>query len=140
MKFIKPLSEAEKQTLEEARKNHPHFRIRNRAQALLLNARGYQIAQLQSIFEVGRDTVSAWLNGWEMAGITGIFDGARSGRPAIFSLDEQHQFKTYVDENPHQLKAAASRLRDETGKEASLFTFKRVLKKTATSGNVADTR
>ena len=57
MKFIKPLSEVEKRTLEDARRSHHRFRVRNRAQALLLNARGYSIAQLQKIFEVGRDTV-----------------------------------------------------------------------------------
>ena len=140
MKFIKPLSEVEKLTLEEARRNHPQFRVRNRAQALLLNARAYPVAQLQRIFEVGRDTVSAWLNGWETKGIIGIFDEVRSGRPAIFTLDEQSKFKTYIDENPHQLNEAATRLQDETGKQASLYTYKRFLKKQATSGNVAVTR
>ena len=140
MKFIKPLSEVEKQTLEEAHRNHPQFRARHRAQALLLNARGYSIVQLQCIFEVGRDTVSGWLDRWEFDGIVGLSDEARSGRPPIFTLEEQHKFKTFVDENPHQLKEAATRLREEVGKDASLYTYKRFLKKhTAIPGNVVDT-
>jgi transposase len=140
MKFIKPLSEVEKQTLKEAHRKHPQFRARHRAQALLLNARGYTIAQLQSIFEVGRDTVSSWLDHWELDGIVGLLDEVRSGRPPIFTREEQHQFKTYVDENPHQLKEAAARLQEEVGKEASLYTYKRFLKKhTATPGNVVGT-
>ena len=140
LKFIKPLSEVEKQTLEEVRRNHPQFRVRNRAQALLLNARAYPITQLQDLFEVGRDTISAWLNGWESKGIVGIFDEARSGRPSIFTPDEKSKFKVLVDENPHQLSESAARLQDETGKQASLFTYKRFLKKQTMFGNAADTR
>jgi len=140
MKFIKPLSEVEKQTLEEAHRNHPQFRARHRAQALLLNARGYSIVQLQRIFEVGRDTVSGWLDRWEFDGIVGLSDEVRSGRPPIFTVEEQDKFKTFVDKNPHQLKEAATRLREEVGKDASLYTYKRLLKKhMAIPGNVVDT-
>jgi transposase len=129
MKFIKPLSEIEKLTLQEAYMNHPQFRVRHRAHALLLNNRGYSIAQLQHVFEVNRDTVSAWLDRWENDGITGLFDGVRSGRPTIFTLEEQDKFRNYVDENPHQLKEAVTKLREEVGKDASLDTYKRFLKK-----------
>ncbi len=113
MKFIKPLSEIEKLTLREAYMNHIQFRVRHRAHALLLNNRGYSIAQLQRVFEVNRDTVSAWLDRWENEGIVGLFDAVRTGRPSIFTLEEQNKFKTYVDENPHQLKEAVSKLKEE---------------------------
>jgi transposase len=103
LKFIEPLSEIEKLTLKEAYKNHPQSRVRQRAEALLLNGRGYSIVQLQHIFEVNRDTVSAWIDRRENHGITGLFDEIRSGRPPIFTLEEMNKFKTYVDENPHQL-------------------------------------
>lgn len=138
MKFVKPLSEVEKQTLEEAYRNHPQHRVRDRAQALLLSARGYSIAQLRNIFVVRRDTISSWLDRWELNGVVGLLDDVRSGRPAIFTVEEQDQFKTYVDENPHQLKAAVTRIQEETGKDASLYTYKRFLKRaTTTPGNVA---
>jgi transposase len=139
MKFIKPLSEVEKLTLEEAYKHHGQFRVRHRAHALLLSGRGYTIEQLQAIFEVKRDTISAWLDRWERDGIVGLFDQARSGRPNIFTLEEQHKFKGYIDENPHQLKEAANKLSEEVGKHASLYTYKRFLKNITTLGNVADT-
>ena len=138
MKFIKALSVVEKKTLEEAHKHHPQFRVRHRAQALLLSARGYSIVQLQRFLEVGRDTVSIWFDCWESKGVVGLFDEARSGRPPIFTLAEQDKLKAYVDENPHQLKEAATRLEEEVGKSASLDTYKRFLKKhTAMSGSVA---
>jgi hypothetical protein len=36
--------EVERETLEEVHKNHRHSRVRNRAQGLLLSARGYSIS------------------------------------------------------------------------------------------------
>lgn len=53
-----------------------------------------------------------------------------------FTVEEQAVFLGYIDENPHQPKAAAARLLEETGKEASLDTFKRILKKVPMLGNV----
>lgn len=130
MKFIKPLSVVERQTLEEAHRSHPLFRARQRAQALLLNARGYPVTLLHKLFDVHRDTVSRWLDNWERDGIVGLLDEARSGRPPIFTESEHAKLKVFVDENPHQLKEAAAQLQEETGKVASLDTYKRILKKT----------
>lgn len=129
MIFLKPLSDVEKLTLEEARRNHPQFRVRTRAHALLLSARDFSRLQLQNIFEVGCDTVSAWIHGWEDRGIVGLFDEARSGRPPIFTSGDLIELKSYVDENPHQLKDAATQLQEKTGKKASIHTYKRSLKK-----------
>ena len=88
--------------------------------------------------EVQHETVSSWLGAWKTDGLIGIYDCPRSGRPVRFTVDEQAAFLGYIDENPHQPKAAAARLLVETGKEASLDTFKRILKKVPTLGNVAD--
>ena len=129
MKFIAPLSEAEHKTLTEAYRNHPSFRARQRAHALLLNARGYSMTQLAGWFEVRLETVSSWLSHWEDNGVVGLFDPPRSGRPPRFTPEEVEQFAHHVDENPHQIKAAAARLEEETGKTASMDTFKRLLKK-----------
>ncbi len=128
MKFVKQLSDDEILTLNESYKNHSKFRVRNRAKALLLSAKNYSIASLQQLFGVGRDTISAWIDAWDTKGIIGIFDEPRSGRPAILTPGDRSKFKAYVDENPHQLKAAVSHFERETGKSASLYTYKRCLK------------
>ncbi|HPE62106.1 MAG TPA: helix-turn-helix domain-containing protein [Thiolinea sp.] len=129
MKFIAPLSEAEHTTLNEAYHAHPSFRVRQRAQALLLNARGYSMAQISEWLDVQHETVSRWLKHWEAEGRVGLLDAPRSGRPPLLSEAEADQFIGYIDENPHQLKAAMARMQEETGKEASPDTFKRLLKK-----------
>lgn len=92
----------------------------------MLNNRKYVIARLSELFEAQHETVSSWLGKWEAEGLMGIYDCPRSGRPSRFTAGEQAEFLVHIDENPHQPKAAA-RLLEDTGKEASLDTFKRIL-------------
>ena len=129
MKSISPLTPEEQQTLEEAHRNHPSHRVRQRAWCLLLSNRGYLVARLRELFEVRHETVSAWFESWEAQGIVGLFDKPHSGRPATFLPGEQEKFIQYVDENPHQVKVAEARIQAETGKTASHDAFVRILKK-----------
>ena len=138
MKFITPLTENEQTTLEEAYRNHPSFRSRQRAHALLLNNRRYTIAQMCKLFETRHETISAWVDQWELKGIMGVSDAPRSGRPATYTDEEQSRFLHHLDKNPHQIKAAAAKIEEETGKDAAIDTYKRILKKTVISGNAAD--
>lgn len=140
MKSIAPLTPEETQTLEEAYRNHPNHRVRQRAWGLLLSNRGYLAARLCELFEVRHETVSAWFENWETRGVVGLFDKPRRGRPAIFGADEQEKFIRYVDENPHQAKAAEARIQAETGKTASHHAFVRILKKRITAGSAAANR
>lgn len=135
MKFIAPLSDEEETTLNEAHRNHPAPRVRQRAQAILLNARGHTMTALKGLLAVRLETVSSWLTNWEAKGLVGLFDPPRSGRPPRFTAEEVKQFISYIDKNPHQPKTAAARLQEETGKTASPDTFKRMLKKKITAGN-----
>ena len=129
MKFIKKLTENEQLTLEEAYKNHPSFRCRQRAHALLLNNRNYTAARLCEFFDNQQETVCRWLDNWTEKGISGLGDAARSGRPTIFTKIEQTQFLSYMDENPHQIKKAAAKIEEKTGKKAHIDAYKRILKK-----------
>ena len=140
LKFITALTLEEQDTLTEAYRNHPQFRVRQRAHAILLHNRHVMVARLCELFETHPETVRSWLNRWETEGVLGLYDNPRSGRLQCFTAEEQATFLGYIDENPHQPKAAAARLQDVTGKVASLDTFRRVLKKVPTSGNVAGNR
>lgn len=135
MKFITPLSKVEEETLREAYCNHPNINVRERAQALLLNNRGYLVARLCEIFEVRHETAGSWLKKWEKNGLRGLYDLPRKGRPPIFSKEEKREFIKNVDKNPHQRKKAALKLQKKTGKTAHADTFKRILKKQTTAGN-----
>lgn len=141
MKYVKPLTEAERVTLQEAWKYGPTARVRQRAHALYLSAQGFRIPQLVPVFEVDRDTLSGWLDDWERDGLVGLFDASRIGRPPIYSTEEQQRLRELVGEEPRQLKRAQAQLAAETGKPASTKTLTRVLKKTsAGSGSAAGGR
>ena len=139
MKFIAKLSTEEQITLEEAHKKHSSFRFRQRAKAILLSSQHYTINQLVSLFDVRRDTISRWFDRWNEAGIVGLNDAARSGRPSNYTPEEQALFLHYLEKTPHQRKVAIAKIQAETGKEAAVDTYKRILKKVTTSGNAADT-
>lgn len=88
MKFVQ-LTEEQVVSLRALHKNGQSHRERQRAQAVLLNARGMSLDQLAFVFECDRDTVSGWLDDWQSGDVTALADGARSGRP--LSLDEAAQ-------------------------------------------------
>lgn len=50
MKFVAALSEAEPETLREALRYGPSARVRQRAQAVYLSSRGYQLEQVLKNF------------------------------------------------------------------------------------------
>jgi transposase len=56
-------------------------RIALRAQMVLLSARGYSVRQIAAIHDCGCDVVRTWLHRYERAGIDGLADAPRSGRP-----------------------------------------------------------
>lgn len=138
MKFVAELSENERITLTEAYHHHPSRRVRQRAHAILLSHQQYGLAQLCHLLGVRQyRTVSQWLDAWSVFGIAGLFDKPRSGRPPLFNEQEARQLIDYVKQDPKRLKEAAARLQEETNKEASYDTFKRLLKKKPICGNVA---
>ena len=129
MKFAQPIPEAVRVTLQEMYMNHPTFRCRQRAQAILLSARGFTMAELWSILDVRREAISEWIDRWESEGLLGLYDRPRSGRPSIYQVADIDLLKTLVDEEPRQIKTVQSQLADMTQKKASINTLKRLLKK-----------
>mgnify|MGYP003615762243 FL=1 len=128
MKFAQPIPEEVRVTLTEMYMNHPTFRCRQRAQAILLSVRGFTIEALWSILDVRRDAISGWIDRWEEEGLLGLYDRPRAGRPRIYTEVEVNLLKTLVDEEPRQLKTARIQLADMTQKTASTSTLKRLLK------------
>ena len=138
LRFVNELTEEAKQHLEAIYHDHTDFAFRRRAHAILLSSRGFTIGQLQDIFAVDRDTVSAWLDLFEQSGVGGLKPLPRPGRNPIYSEDEVRQLKELVDQEPRQIKQAQAALEHATGKSSSTETLKRALKKSqATRGTAA---
>jgi len=141
LKFVTELTEEAKQQLEAIYHDHTDFAFCRRAHAILLSSRGFTIGQMQDIFAVDRDTVSAWLDLFEQSGVDGLKPLPRPGRPAIYTEDEVRQLKGLVDQEPRQIKQAQAALQQATGKSSCTETVKRALKKSqATRGTAAAAR
>lgn len=88
MRFIQ-LDKSSIIELEKLRKTDSRYRVRDRAQALLMSHRGLKIKQISVIFGVDRDTVSDWFSRWQDHGIDGLADAPGAGRPPKLSPEEK---------------------------------------------------
>jgi transposase len=111
MKFVTPLNEATRKQLKTIYHDDDSFQRRRRAQAILLNNRGYKIDSLADIFVCDRDTVSAWLTQWEEHAFDGLNDAPRSGRPRKTTPKEDRQILRTIERHPQQIKQAAVALK-----------------------------
>ena len=67
--------------LSRTLRTHPDPRVRHRVQALLFLADGHSISETARLLHTARHRVRAWKNKFLAAGISGLTDLKRSGRP-----------------------------------------------------------
>jgi transposase len=79
-KFVSALSDAQRASLEQLYRQGSAHRLRQRAQAILLSARGSTLEQLAGMYEVHPETVSKWLDQWQERGVEGLADAPKPGR------------------------------------------------------------
>lgn len=129
MKCIKKLEIEVVTTLKELIKNHSNHRARVRAHAILLSHSGYTMQEISNILFVSRvETISQWIDRWASAGLIGLFDNYRSGRPEILSIEEKAEAVNIVKSAPRNLKLALVELCEKIQKTLSIDTLKRTLK------------
>jgi transposase len=129
MKYVTPLSDAEIETLQQMHAHHPSRRARMRAHSLLLSHQRYAIPQIARLYQVDQRRVSAWMERWQAWGLVGLYDRPRSGRPTIFTAEEQQTVYTYLDASPKDLKKVVEAMEQKTQKRVSPKTIKRFIKK-----------
>ena len=83
------LKESDRSLLELLKGRGSSERVRDRAHALLLSEKGYDINALSDIFSVQRDTISRWMSRWDTEGAEGLLDKEKTGRPRSFSVEEE---------------------------------------------------
>ena len=110
MKYVQPLTPAQRELLEHTMRTDTSFRARTRAHSLLLSAQGKTITDIAQTYQVHRVTVSAWITSWEALGVQGLYDRPRSGRPRKLSPEEQELALQYLQQDPRSLKTVGDRL------------------------------
>jgi hypothetical protein len=83
MKYIKSLSDEEREYLLKLIKTSTNHRTRQRAHAIILSEKKFPVETISSIFDVHRDTVSRWIDVWQYQGVNGLYDAPKPGRPRI---------------------------------------------------------
>lgn len=74
MRYVRQLSTEQEGRLRELSRRSRDYRERERAKAILLSYKGYNIMTLSDIFEVSRGTITNWLDAWEERGMKGLKD------------------------------------------------------------------
>ena len=103
---IGPLSDESRQLLERVRRRAVG-RVSQRAHMILLSARGYTVAQIAEVFDVGEDVVRTWLHRYQQAGPAGLDDRPRPGRPPRDRL-ARHIIDAQVSNSPRSQGLAQS--------------------------------
>lgn len=129
MKFVKHLDEHEIFALQEAVNNHTNRRVRQRAHALLLSNKRFTLTQMESIFDVDRDTLSHTIDLWEKEGIRALYDRVRTGRPSKLDDRDKALIECLISEQPRQIKQIQSQLREQHGTACCRDTIIQFIKK-----------
>ena len=129
VRYVQPLTNEQRQLLENTMKDDSSFRARSRAHGLLLSAQGTTIKDIARTYQVHRVTVSAWITNWEQHGQASLHDKPRSGRPSILTPQEQDIALRYIKEEPCSLKGVVERLANKTDKRLSMSSLKRLAKR-----------
>lgn len=100
MKFVPALTDTDQNALEEVYHDGKTHRQRQRAQAVLLSAKGFALDQLADILSADRDTVSGWLDAWQQNGLDGLADAPRPGRRRKIDTSLEAVLRDILIENP----------------------------------------
>jgi len=128
-RFIKKLTKRQIQQLVDQKDHGTTPRIRHRAHAILLSHQGTTVVELARIFQTSRTTISQWLDRWDAEEIDGLADKPRPGSPAKLTEVERIRVVELLKRSPHNPAAVLSELKQETGKEISRSTLKRIARK-----------
>jgi transposase len=90
-----------------------------------------------AIFSVNRITLYNWFDAWEEHRFVGLYDKKGRGRRPKLTVEEQGQAQQYLEQYPRDMKKVVHLIEQTTSKRVSTKTIKRLIKKTAMSGNAS---
>jgi transposase len=139
-RFIQPLTEEDRLSLEKGYKTGNSHVFRRKCHAILLNARGVGVGDLSVQFGVCAHTVYKWLDSWESAGLDGLKPKPGRGRKPKLSTDNEEQVrfvKELVENEPRNLNRGVALIEKGLSIQLGKKTLKRFLKKTVIGGSVS---
>src|SRR6266850_5895532 len=98
---------------------------------------GFITTALRALFSVHRLTIYHWVDAWEAHHCAGLYDQKRCGRPPKLTAEDQDQAQHSLTQHPSESSKGVHRVEQATSKRVSATTIKRLVKKTALSGNAS---
>ena len=124
MKYVLPLTDDEVITLQQLSKYHPKPQVRSRGNAILLSNTKMPLQSIADLSSVCRQTLSIWLENWEIGGIYGLVD--KSGRGRSSALEEiELQVINLVNKTPRSLNHVLAEIKRIYAIDISKATLKR---------------
>lgn len=138
MRYIKDLTDKQRQDLEKVHKKSKSYQERNRCQGILLSNQGYQVGALANIFQVSHLSIYKWFDRFEKGGVEGLKNRQGKGRKPILTTSNATHVKVVensIDKEKQQLKVAKKEIEAKLGTAMSEITLKRFLKKMTFDGS-----
>jgi transposase len=79
-RFVAPLSEEQRRGLAGLHRTGRSHRVRQRAHALLLSAKGYTLDEIAEVLAVDRDALARTLDRWQRGGLAALEEAPGPGR------------------------------------------------------------
>ena len=128
------LSQDERKKLEDAMNSKQVTgRGLKRLQSVLFNARGHSMSAISDLLDVHYNSVGNWLRRFEQGGVAALEEKPREGRPRKLTEVQEAQVRTWVEQEPRQLKRVVAKVETRLDIKLSLDTLKRTLKRGATA-------
>lgn len=97
------LSSEELLTIEQAIKNHPDLRLRERARIIRLLHQGHKHPAVAELLAISSSQVYYWHNRWRQEGLEGLRDKQRTGRPVIGTEQVRAEVEKVLETDPQAL-------------------------------------
>jgi transposase len=137
MRYIKDITDKQRQELEKLHKESRRYQERNRCQCILLSHQGYQVQALASIFKVSDLSIYKWFDRFEESGVEGLKNQKGKGRKPILTTSNTIHVEVVensIDKEKQRLKVAKREIEAKLGTSMSEMTLKRFLKKLVSDG------
>lgn len=138
MRYIKDITDKQRQDLEKVHKESKSYQERNRCQCILLSNQGYQVQALASIFKVSDLSIYKWFDRFEKKGVEGLKNQKGKGRKPILTTGNATHVEVVeeqMEKEKQRLKVAKTEIEAKLGTTMSEMTLKRFLKKMTTDGS-----
>jgi transposase len=100
------LTESELLTIEQAIKNNPDLRLRQRAQIIRLLHKGHKPEAIADLLSISTGPVYYWHKRWRQQGLAGLRDQRRSGRPSVADETYRQKLAEVLETAPQALGLA----------------------------------